>query len=114
MPDPKQLPQEIVNYYQSGREIGRLDKTIDPLELARTQELITRHIPPPPAIFLDIGGGPGRYAAWLAREGYEVHLIDAVPLHIEQAAAATSRPTTGPASSLRLIITGRRNWKRKF
>ncbi len=28
------------------------------------------------------------YTAWLSRHGYEVHLIDPVPLHVEQARAA--------------------------
>ena len=102
MPDPNQLPQEIINYYQSGGEIGRLDKTIGPLELARMQELITRTIPPPPATVLDIGGGPGRYAAWLAREGYVVHLIDAVSLHIAQAEAASNKQPGTPIASIQL------------
>jgi hypothetical protein len=33
-------------------------------------------------------GGPGAYATWLADLGYDVHLVDPVPLHVEQAAAA--------------------------
>ena len=37
---------------------------------------------------LDVGGGPGRYASWLAGEGHEVHLIDPVGLHVEQAEEA--------------------------
>jgi ubiquinone/menaquinone biosynthesis C-methylase UbiE len=36
---------------------------------------------------LDVGGGAGIYALPLAREGYSVHLIDPVPLHVEQAKA---------------------------
>ena len=32
-----------------------------------------------------MGGGPGAYAFWLAAQSYEVHLLDVVPLHIEQA-----------------------------
>ena len=35
----------------------------------------------------DLGGGPGRYAIWLAERGYRVHLVDPIPLHIEQARA---------------------------
>ena len=41
-----------------------------------------------PARVLDVGGGPGAYAAWLADLGYAVHLVDPVPLHVEQAAEA--------------------------
>ncbi len=38
---------------------------------------------------LDVGGGAGVYAVPLAAAGYAVCLIDPVPLHLEQAAAAS-------------------------
>ncbi len=44
-----------------------------------------RHLPPAPAVIVDAGGGSGPYAFWLAGLGYEVHLLDPVPKHIEQA-----------------------------
>jgi ubiquinone/menaquinone biosynthesis C-methylase UbiE len=50
--------------------------------------LLERYLPPAPAIVADIGGGPGRYAIWLAERGYHVHLVDPVPLHVEQARGA--------------------------
>jgi len=34
------LPEEILDFYRSGREAGRLSSGIGPLELVRTQELI--------------------------------------------------------------------------
>ena len=39
----------------------------------------------PPAAILDIGGGAGTYAGWLAQSGYEVHLVDAMPNLVEEA-----------------------------
>ena len=36
-----------------------------------------------------MGGGPGRYSLWLAKVGYEVHLIDPVHKHLEQAREAS-------------------------
>jgi SAM-dependent methyltransferase len=42
-------------------------------------------LPPSPATVLDVGGGAGIHAGWLAEQGYRVHLIDPVPLHVEQA-----------------------------
>lgn len=27
-----------------------------------------------------VGGGPGRYAVWLAERGYDVHPVDPVPM----------------------------------
>lgn len=37
------------------------------LELLRTRELLQRQHPSPPAVVLDLGGGTGAHAAWLAR-----------------------------------------------
>ena len=54
-------------------------------------ELLDRLLPGPPARLLDVGGGPGTYAAPLARRGYRVHLVDPVPLHVEQARQAAGR-----------------------
>jgi ubiquinone/menaquinone biosynthesis C-methylase UbiE len=96
------LPKEILGYYNRGKEAGRLFKGIGPLELARTQELITRYFPPPPAVVFDVGGGPGVYSCWLARSGYEVHLIDAVPLHVEQARRASQEQPSHPIASLKV------------
>lgn len=95
-----QLPQDIYDDYDKGGEISRLDQGLGPLGLARTQELIARFLPAPPAKILDIGGGPGRYAAWLARQGYEVHLLDLIPLHIEQATAVSSAQAPTPIQSI--------------
>lgn len=60
------------------------------IEFARTKQLLRRVLPPPPATVLDVGGGPGAYALWLADLGYRVHLIDAVALHVEQATTASA------------------------
>ena len=75
----------IIDHYDLGGERDRLFNGRSRLEHARTQELLTRHLPPPPATILDVGGGPGAYARWLAALGYDVHLVDPVPLHVDQA-----------------------------
>jgi ubiquinone/menaquinone biosynthesis C-methylase UbiE len=51
-------------------------------------------------MILDVGGGAGVYSLWLAREGYEVHLIDAVPLHVEQARQASQAQADHPIASV--------------
>jgi SAM-dependent methyltransferase len=83
------LPPEVLAYYQQGQEAPRLLTGHGNLEFARTQEIIARHLPPAPAVIFDIGGGPGLYATWLARLGHTVHLVDASPLHVTQAQAAS-------------------------
>jgi ubiquinone/menaquinone biosynthesis C-methylase UbiE len=75
-------------HYGTGYERDRLAEGSSRIEFARTKELLRRFLPSAPATILDVGGGPGVYAAWLSDEGYQVHLVDVVPLHVEQAAAA--------------------------
>ncbi len=89
MPSDDSLPLQDDAHYAQAWEQDRLSQGPGQLELARTQELLGRYLPPAPATILDVGGGPGRYAFWLAGEGYTIHLIDAVPLHVEQARAST-------------------------
>jgi SAM-dependent methyltransferase len=69
----------ITAYYDRAPEESRLQSGPSQLEELRTRELILRHAPQPPAIVLDVGGGAGPYAFWLAELGYQVRLIDAVP-----------------------------------
>jgi ubiquinone/menaquinone biosynthesis C-methylase UbiE len=76
----------IESHYGSGYERARLFPGGTPaLEFVRSLELLDRLLPAPPARVLDVGGGPGTYAAPLARRGYRVHLVDAMPLHVKQA-----------------------------
>jgi ubiquinone/menaquinone biosynthesis C-methylase UbiE len=95
-------PGDVLSYYSFGLEAGRLDEAYFPLERARTRELIERHLPPPPGVVLDVGGAAGAYAFGLAERGYEVHLVDPVPLHIEQAEQAAQTKTAGGLASTRV------------
>ena len=81
---------DMQSYYALGFEQQRLQQGVNQLEQARTQALIERYGPPPPAVVYDVGGGSGVYATWLARQGYTVHLLDAMPLHVEQARQASA------------------------
>ena len=84
-------------HYEAGAEENRLVANGERgLELVRTLELLERFLPEPPARILDIGGGPGVYAAVLAKQGYQVCLIDLVPLHVEQAEAVSSAQPDAP------------------
>ena len=96
--------RDIVTFYQSHyAEDDRL--RVSPhgrLEFLRTQELLRRYLPKPPARVLDVGGATGVHASWLAEAGYAVHLVDPVPEHVQQAAALGERITAavGDARSL--------------
>jgi SAM-dependent methyltransferase len=79
-----EIEREIRGYYDQGLEDARL--TARPsLELLRTQALLKRFLPAAPARVLDVGGGSGVYASWLLGLGYDVELLDPVPLHVQQA-----------------------------
>ena len=98
----------VLSHYDAYDERARLTKGAGLLEYARMQEIIERFLEPPPKVVFDVGGGPGRYSCWLAGIGHEVHLVDPVPKHIDQALqASASQPhhplasaTTGDARSL--------------
>ena len=92
--------KSIVAYYERGDEIQRLSSSGGQLEETRIRELISRHLPAIPAVVYDVGGGPGSYACWLARGGYEVHLVDPIPLHVEQASAASQAQPDYPIAEL--------------
>ncbi len=96
------IPREAQAYYNRGVEAGRLFRSHGLIEFARTQEIILRHLPPPPCTILDVGGGPGAYAGWLASLGHRVTLIDAVPLHVDQAQESSARRPEAPLAACRL------------
>jgi SAM-dependent methyltransferase len=74
----------VLRHYGSEREEQRLTAGLGQLELVRTREVLRRHLPPPPALVLDVGGGTGVHASWLAADGYRVHVVDLTPRHVEK------------------------------
>jgi SAM-dependent methyltransferase len=93
-------PEYVVAHYASGYEARRLHAGSGQLERERTRELLERFLPPPPASVLDIGGGPGGHACWLAQRGYRVHLIDISPLHVQIAKGASAAQPERPLASV--------------
>jgi ubiquinone/menaquinone biosynthesis C-methylase UbiE len=81
------IPEEIESHYRQTKESERLSSGRGELERLRTQAILARRLPPAPAIIYDVGGAAGAYAFPLATQGYEVHLIDPVELHLDQAKA---------------------------
>lgn len=97
-----QAARQIIEFYANEYdEAARLSGTADGvLEMARTRELLGRHLPPPPAAVLDVGGGPGAHARWLVEAGYRVHLVDPVERHLTQASTTGCTVEKGDARAL--------------
>jgi SAM-dependent methyltransferase len=74
--------ESVVQHYESIREEERIADGFGQLELVRTKEILHRFLPPSPAHVLDIGGGTGVHARWLADDGYRVHVVDLSPRHV--------------------------------
>ena len=83
-----QPPDEVLAFYALGLEAERLELDHNRLERARTQELILRELSPAPRVVLDVGGAAGAYASGSPSWDTSVHLLDPVPLHVEQARAS--------------------------
>ncbi len=96
-PDP-----EVIGHYEDRYDEDTRLTTggLGELELLRTRAILQRHLPPPPAAVLDVGGGPGIYAADLNQAGYDVELIDIVPRHIRAATERGVRAQLGDGRNL--------------
>lgn len=92
--------REITAYYGKGAEKGRLSNESGKLEMARMQELLRRLLPAAPAIVLDVGGGPATHAGWLARDGWQVHLIDPMENLLAEAREVSAAQRQTPISSI--------------
>jgi len=89
--DPFEVPAEIIDHYEHDYdESQRITGGLGELELVRTREIITRHLPAGALRILDVGGGPGAHARWLAGLGQTVELVDPMPRHVETARGLAS------------------------
>jgi SAM-dependent methyltransferase len=97
MDNHEQLDPEIAGHYGDVSEEQRLGPWN--LERVRTWELLGRYLPSSPAVVVDVGGAAGVYALPLAAQDYEVHLVDPMAVHVEQALRASERQSATPLAS---------------
>ncbi|HEY3119532.1 MAG TPA: class I SAM-dependent methyltransferase, partial [Vicinamibacteria bacterium] len=90
------MADTVRDYYSSfgRREWMRLDSAEGTIEFATNCHYISTHLPVHARV-LDIGGGPGRYALWLAERGHRVVLADVSPALL---AIARQNVSASPAS----------------
>ena len=80
-----EIESRVARRYDLTDEEGRLwTPGLGDLVRLRTWDIFDRFLPVTGRI-IDVGGGPGAHAAYLAERGYEVVLLDPVEKHIELA-----------------------------
>jgi ubiquinone/menaquinone biosynthesis C-methylase UbiE len=89
---------EIEQHYLQANESARLTGPRGELERLRTEAILARNLPPSPAVIVDVGGAAGVYSFPLASQGYQVHLVDPVEIHLEQARARAAASGNALAS----------------
>ena len=85
--EPTIDPDILAYYRDEWDEDARIRSGLHEIELIRTKEILRRHLPDGPLRIIDIGGGSGVHAEWLLDDGHEVHLVDPLRFHVEQASA---------------------------
>jgi hypothetical protein len=96
MPDDLK-PTAMQEHYARGLELERLAESTGQLEFERTKEIILRHLPSPPAVVADIGGGPGRYALEpkLSYQRLSELAVCRLSVQVRLRLPAPARPTAG-------------------
>ncbi|MGH3367506.1 MAG: methyltransferase [Nocardioidaceae bacterium] len=61
------------------------------------------HLPKPPAAILDVGGGAGHQSLPLARDGYEVTVLDSSPAMLRKAEQRVGLESAGVRGRVRLV-----------
>jgi S-adenosylmethionine-dependent methyltransferase len=64
---------------------------------------LREHLPPPPAALVDVGGGGGNQSIPLARDGYQVTIVDPSEAMLEQCSAALAAERPAVAGRVRLV-----------
>lgn len=75
---------EVYEFYNSGAEVGRLERGLGKIEFFRTKEILKGYISGSNVVY-DIGGGIGKYSDWLSELGNSVHLLELAPSAVEYA-----------------------------
>lgn len=80
------LDEKIQHYYAGGAEAARLTTRSVGGQIEGERIRAELAALPAPSRILDVGGGTGVHAAWLAERGHEVTMLDPVPEQVEIAA----------------------------
>lgn len=79
------ISKHVENFYNQASEEDRLENGMGTFEFERVKSLIEKYISGANATIIDVGGGTGKYAEWLAKKNHDVHLVEPVLKHIKLA-----------------------------
>jgi len=79
------ISRNIEAFYNKASEETRLNKGMGIFEFERVKYLIEKYIQNSSSIIIDVGGGTGKYAEWLAKKEHQVHLVEPVAKHLKTA-----------------------------
>ena len=82
---------EVLEFYENGAEINRLERGLGIIEAARTKEILSRYVKPGMTVY-DVGGGVSYYSNWLAGLGCEVTLFELAPSAVAYAKSHQTHP----------------------
>ncbi len=85
------INQNITLFYNKASEETRLNKGMGVFEFERIKSLIEKYIPSSSSRIIDVGGGTGKYAEWLAKKGHQVHLVEPVSKHVKIAQSSANK-----------------------
>ncbi len=85
------VSKNIDYFYNKASEETRLNKGMGVFEFERTKQLISKFLSPSPLKIIDVGGGTGKYAEWLANNGHQVNLVEPVLKHIHIAKSRSAQ-----------------------
>lgn len=106
VPMGEQPTEDRIRKYYAAAPEKEWQRLLDPgdgaIEFEMTKRAIRRHVPAGSRV-LDIGGGPGRYAVWMAGEGHRVVLADVVPELLDVARSRIAE--AGVGSNVEDVVT---------
>jgi 2-polyprenyl-3-methyl-5-hydroxy-6-metoxy-1,4-benzoquinol methylase len=89
-----------IAHYEQKPELTRLfEEPRGVLERLRTWDVLSRVLPAGGRV-VDVGGGAGVHATWLAAQGHRVTMFDLASVHVEQAAASAGPDVDRPDFSI--------------
>lgn len=93
---------KVLDFYDHGAEIGRLERGLGVIEAFRTKELLSRYLASEMTVF-DVGGGIGHYSDWMAGLGCYVTMYELAPSAVQYALEHQTAPYEAFAADARSL-----------